>query len=72
VYQAGIPAVSLPCGEVEVPTATDELELRVMKAIDAGTQAGGQPDGQRSAARFYENAGYGIMTLRLDDHMEPM
>jgi uncharacterized Ntn-hydrolase superfamily protein len=50
-----------------------ELEVRLMHALDAGTKAGGQPDGQRSAAILvYENEGYGIMNLRVDDHTEPM
>lgn len=51
----------------------EELEVRLMRAIDAGTTAGGQPDGQRSAAILvYENEGYGIMNLRVDDHSDPM
>lgn len=51
----------------------DDLEVRLMKAIDAGTTAGGQPDGQRSAAILvYENEGYSIINLRVDDHTEPM
>jgi uncharacterized Ntn-hydrolase superfamily protein len=37
-----------------------DLEVRLMNALDAGTRAGGQPDGQRSAALLvYENEGYG-------------
>ena len=51
----------------------EELEVRLMQAIDGGTKAGGQPDGQRSAAILvYENAGYGIINLRVDDHVDPM
>jgi uncharacterized Ntn-hydrolase superfamily protein len=51
----------------------EDLECRLMQAIDAGTQVGGQPDGQRSAAILvYENEGYGIMNLRVDDDAEPM
>lgn len=51
----------------------DDIETRLMKAIDAGTTAGGQPDGQRSAAVLvYENDGYAIINLRVDDHDEPM
>ena len=50
-----------------------DLEVRLMNALDAGTRAGGQPDGQRSAALLvYENEGYGIMNLRVDDDPEPM
>lgn len=51
----------------------DDIETRLIKAIDAGTAAGGQPDGQRSAAILvYENEGYTIVNLRVDDHDEPM
>lgn len=54
-------------------SADAELEVRLMQAIDAGTKAGGQPDGQRSAAILvYENEGYGIINLRVDDHTDPM
>jgi uncharacterized Ntn-hydrolase superfamily protein len=50
-----------------------DLEVRLMNALDAGTRAGGQPDGQRSAALLvYENEGYGIMNLRVDDDTDPM
>jgi uncharacterized Ntn-hydrolase superfamily protein len=53
-------------------SATDDLETRLMRAIDAGTAAGGQPDGQRSAAMLvYENEGYAIINLRVDDHDTP-
>lgn len=51
----------------------DDIETRLMKSIDAGTAAGGQPDGQRAAAILvYENEGYSIVNLRVDDHDEPM
>ena len=51
----------------------DDIETRLMHALDAGTQAGGQPDGQRSAAILvYENEGYAIINLRVDEHEEPM
>jgi uncharacterized Ntn-hydrolase superfamily protein len=51
----------------------DDIETRLMRAIDAGTQAGGQPTGQRSAALLVaENEGYTIMNLRVDDNPEPM
>lgn len=51
----------------------DDLELRLVKSLDAGTRAGGQPTGQRSAALLVaEQAGYTIMNLRVDDQVEPM
>ncbi len=50
-----------------------DIEIRLMNAISAGTDAGGQPDGQRAAAIIvYENEGYTIINLRVDDHDEPM
>ncbi|MBM3226159.1 MAG: DUF1028 domain-containing protein, partial [Candidatus Tectomicrobia bacterium] len=53
-------------------SVTEALEVRLMRAIEAGTTAGGQPDGQRSAALLvYENTGYAIMNLRVDDHPTP-
>ncbi len=51
----------------------EDIELRLMRAIDAGTQAGGQPNGQRaSAVIVHENEGFSIVNLRVDDHDEPM
>jgi uncharacterized Ntn-hydrolase superfamily protein len=54
-------------------SVNDDLEVRLMNALDTGTRAGGQPDGQRSAALLvYENEGYSIMNLRVDDDPDPM
>lgn len=51
----------------------EDIETRLMHAIGAGTDAGGQPDGQRAAAILvHENEGYSIVNLRVDDHDEPM
>ena len=51
----------------------EELEVRLIRAIEAGTAAGGQPGGQRSAAILvYENAGFAIINLRIDDHVAPV
>lgn len=54
-------------------TSTDEdIEVRLMRAIEAGAAAGGQPDGQRSAGILvYENEGYAIINLRVDEHDAP-
>lgn len=50
-----------------------DIETRLMQALDAGTKAGGQPDGQRSAAIVvYENEGYAIINLRVDECDDPM
>ncbi|MBT6277836.1 MAG: DUF1028 domain-containing protein [Chromatiales bacterium] len=54
-------------------SSTEDIETRLMRALDAGTAAGGQPDGQRSAAVIvYENEGYAIINLRVDEHEDPM
>ena len=51
----------------------EDIETRLMRAIDAGTNAGGQPNGQRAAAIIvHENEGFSIVNLRADDHDEPM
>lgn len=50
-----------------------DLESRLMAAIDAGTRAGGQPDGQRAAAIIVQEIeGFSIINLRVDDHDEPL
>ena len=49
-----------------------DIETRLMLAIEAGAGAGGQPDGQRSAGLIvYENAGFAIVNLRVDDDPDP-
>jgi len=54
-------------------SANEDIEVGLMKALDAGTAAGGQPNGQRSAGILvYENEGFSIVNLRVDDHDEPM
>ena len=51
----------------------EEVEERLVRAIEAGTAAGGQPNGQRSAAILvYEGDVYPLVTLRVDDHDTPM
>jgi len=50
----------------------DDIETRLVRAIEAGAAAGGQPDGQRSAALLvYETAGFAILNLRVDDDPDP-
>ena len=51
----------------------DDIETRLMHSISAGTDAGGQPAGQRAAAVLvHENEGYALINLRVADHDEPM
>ena len=55
--------------------STPELDLweRLMRAIEAGRDAGGQHGGQRSAAIYIcENLGYPLVDLRADDYDEPV
>jgi uncharacterized Ntn-hydrolase superfamily protein len=54
-------------------SADAEIEIRLMRALEAGTRAGGQPDGQRSAGLLVlENEGFAVLDLRVDDHDDPM
>ncbi|MBT3372782.1 MAG: DUF1028 domain-containing protein [Rhodospirillaceae bacterium] len=51
----------------------DEIEDRLMAAIEAGRDAGGQKGGQRSAAILvYEDKEYARVDLRVDAHEEPV
>jgi uncharacterized Ntn-hydrolase superfamily protein len=48
------------------------LEARLMLAIEAGRDAGGQHGGQRSAAILvYQDMDYPIVDLRADDYDDP-
>ena len=50
-----------------------DLEERLMRAVEAGRDAGGQPDGQRSAALVvHEREEYPLLDLRVDDNDEPV
>lgn len=54
-------------------SAAGEIETRLVQALEAGTRAGGQPDGQQSAALLvHENEGFSVLDLRVDDHPEPV
>lgn len=58
--------------EAMADTAPD-LETRLVRALEAGTRAGGQPEGQQSAALLVqENEGFAVLDLRVDDHAEPI
>jgi len=50
----------------------EDLEERLMRAIEAGRDAGGQPNGQRSAALLvYDRKSFSRVDLRVDIHDEP-
>ncbi len=52
---------------------TDALEERLMLAIEAGRDAGGQEGGQRSAGLLVvEDKPFPITNLRADEHIEPV
>ncbi|BBK39643.1 hypothetical protein STAQ_47210 [Allostella sp. ATCC 35155] len=54
-------------------TAGDDLEGRLMAALEAGRDAGGQHGGQHSAALLlYRAQEYPLVDLRVDDHAEPI
>ena len=50
----------------------EDLEERLMRAVEAGRDAGGQPNGQRSAALLvFDRKSYSRVDLRVDIHDEP-
>ena len=55
-------------------TETEALEERLLRAVEAGRDAGGQPEGQRSAALivYRVEESYPWMDLRVDAHDEPV
>ncbi len=55
-------------------TETEDLEKRLLRAVEAGRDAGGQPEGQRSAALivYRVEESYPWMDLRVDAHDEPV
>ena len=52
----------------------EDLEVRLLRAVEAGRDAGGQPEGQRSAALIVYRVEelYPWMDLRVDAHDEPV
>jgi uncharacterized Ntn-hydrolase superfamily protein len=51
----------------------DDLEARLLSAVEAGRDAGGQPNGQRSAALLvYDRKAFSRVDLRVDLHEEPV
>lgn len=51
----------------------DDLEARLMSALEAGRDAGGQHGGQHSAALVvYRAQEYPLVDLRVDEHDEPI
>jgi uncharacterized Ntn-hydrolase superfamily protein len=54
-------------------TKGDDLEARLMSALEAGRDAGGQHGGQHSSALVvYRNQEYPLVDLRVDEHDEPI
>ncbi|MGQ0572439.1 MAG: DUF1028 domain-containing protein [Armatimonadota bacterium] len=54
-------------------TAREDLEERLLRAIEAGRDAGGQHEGQHSAGLLvYDRAEYPWIDLRVDEHHEPI
>ena len=51
----------------------EDLEERLLRAVEAGRDAGGQPNGQRSAALLvYDRKDFSRVDLRVDIHHEPV
>lgn len=54
-------------------SAGEELEERLLRTIEAGRDAGGQPVGQRSAVlQVYTDKRYPLVDLRVDVNLEPV
>jgi uncharacterized Ntn-hydrolase superfamily protein len=54
-------------------SADEDLEERLLRAIEAGRDAGGQHEGQRAAGLLvYDRAEYPWVDLRVDEHSEPI
>lgn len=59
--------------EIFAKTKGDDLEARLMAALEAGRDAGGQHGGQHSAALVvYRTQEYPLVDLRVDEHAEPI
>ncbi len=53
--------------------AGEDLEERLLRAIEAGRDAGGQPTGQRSAVlQVFQDKAYPLVDLRVDVNLEPV
>ena len=67
------PAVVQAMSDAYVSNADIDFEDRLMVALEAGRDAGGQPDGQTSAAIVvYEKYEFPIVNLRVDVSLEPV
>jgi len=56
-----------------VRTDGEDLEERLLRAVEAGRDAGGQPNGQRSSGLLvYASEPYPWVDLRVDEHTEPV
>ena len=60
-------------GDAMGAAESKDIEVRLILALEAGADAGGEPDGQRSAGIVvYENEGFSVINLRVDDHPDPI
>lgn len=58
--------------ETYLADSDEDLEERLMRAVEAGRDAGGQPNGQRSAALLvYDKKQFSRVDLRVDLHDSP-
>ena len=59
--------------EAFLASGQDELEDRLMRSLEAGRDAGGQPDGQTSSAIIvYDKHEFPTVNLRVDAALEPV
>lgn len=67
------PDVVKKMAEAFESSQAEELEERLIRGIEAGRDAGGQPDGQTSAViHVFDHKSYPIIDLRVDMHPEPI
>ena len=65
--------VAAAMGEAMETTKGEPLEERLMRSIEAGGRAGGQPTGQQSSCiLMYGHEEFALLDLRVDLHPEPI
>lgn len=67
------PAVVESMSAAFVASAAEDLEERLLRAVEAGRDAGGQPEGQTSCAlRVFREHDFPVVDLRVDVAAEPV
>lgn len=73
VNSASSEAVLRHMADAFVRSPDEELDVRLLRALEAERDAGGQPQGQRSSfIVVFDREHYPLMDLRVDAHAEPI